>query len=444
MKSGSALICLRIAVFLVLTGMLLAGTGCGSNAHLAVTITETGTPIATVTPIATPKPTPVASPSTTATPTVSTTPTATPTAVGAVALWVENAEGNYVMEFKGDTLTTPGASVPSPNAANMSANISPDPAGITFDASNNQWVSVCGSQTPVNHGSITEFKAATVAELPTNSAPAADVILKDDGTGNLVNCPWTMTFDAIGNLWVANSNEFGVLNPGQGFVTKYLPGQLGSSGSPTPNITLTDPTEFVSPTGVIFDASGNLFVSDFGPSQTPFPNIGGPGKIWVFKAATVAALVPGTNKHKSDASLSDPSTVTPVNGAFDHNGNLWVADCDANFVAGTMGELYMFPKATLTTGATSAKTIFQTTSITTPNGVENTIECPGGIAFDAQGNLWYTNFFNEFGNGGVGEFLQSQLSATGTSSPTPNIFLDGDSARTNFNAPIGLTFGPGV
>jgi secreted PhoX family phosphatase len=237
-----------------------------------------------------------------------------------------------------------------------------------------------------------------------------------------------MTFNSS-NLWVANSNLLGGAGPG--FVSEYLPGQLAVSGHPTPNITLTDPTQFVSPTGVVFDSAGDLFVA---VDSTRFAV----GPVWVFKAATIASLSPGTNTIKADAKLSDSTTVESINGAFDSTGNLWVADCGAN----STGEIYMFGKAILTTGAASATTVFQSASITTPNGTENTIDCPVGIVFDAQGNLWYTNFVSRKVDGAVGEFTASQLKAVGKSTPTPNIFLDGSPGGANFDGPIGLTFGP--
>ena len=363
------------------------------------------------------------------------TPTPTPTAL---ALWMENAHSENVHEFKGTVLTRSGVSVPNPNLTNQSPDFrSPlggDTAGISFDPANNQWVTNCTGNTG-NKGNITEFKLSTLKTLGSNSAPNANVVITDNGSGKLVNCPWGVTFRS-GNLWAANSDQ-NINPPAPGFVTEYLASQLTASGHPTPHITLTDPVEFISPTGVIFDGSGNLFVVDFGPEQ--FGRFAA-GKIWVFNAATINSLAVGTNSKRSTAHLSDPGTLTPVNGAFDRGGNLWIPDCEAN---GT-GELYMFPKAALTTGATRAQTIFEATPITTPNGTENSIECPGGIAFDAAGNLWYTNFesMNNLISGAVGEFTRSQLLVGGTSKPKPNIFLDGNSASTNFDGPIGLAFGP--
>jgi hypothetical protein len=427
----------RIGVAVAMLALAVLGGGCSGNSNNVefVVPTRTPTPAVTSTPTPAITSTPTPAVTTTATPTPS-GPTSTPTAVVPAALWVENALANSVTEFKGATLTTPGPSVPAAAVTNMSADLKTDPAGITFDSSGNQWVSVCGSAT--NHGSITEFNSAAVKALATNPTPPANVVLSDDGTGKLVNCPWSMTFDP-GNLWAANSNENGFT--AQGFVTEYLAAQLTVTGQPTPNFTLTDPTQFVSPTGVVFDSTGDLFVSDFGPTQSPFPAGTGSGAVWVFKAATIAGLT-GTKTIVADAKLSDATTMAPVNGAFDSIGNLWVADCEAH----STGEIYMFPKAVLTTGSTSATTIFQSTSITTTNGAEDTIDCPGGIAFDASGNLWYTNFSSLKVDGAVGEFTAAQLlTALGTTSaPTPTIFLDGMPGGANFDGPIGLIFGPQV
>ena len=410
----------RMAVAMVMLALVVAASGCSSDHTSGAPAPVT----ATATPSGRPSPTPTATPTPTPTP----TPSPTPTPTLKPALWVENALGNSVVEFKGNTITNAGAFVPTPAVTNKSPDFS-DPAGVTFDSSKNQWVTNCTGSTS-NHGSITEFKMTTLNQLPSSGSPLPDVVVSDDGSGNLVNCPWTMTFNS-GNLWAANSNE---MTAPPGFVTEYQPSQLGLNGHPTPHITLTDPSEFTSPTGVLFDSSGNLFVTDFGPGQ--FAKAGS-GRIWVFKAATVASFAPGTNNKKSDVQLFDPTTSQPVNGALDSSGNLWVADCAAN-------ELYMFSKSVLTSGASTATAIFKSTSIITPNGSEKTIDCPGGVAFDKQGNLWYTNFFGAVPqvSGAVAEFTKSQVSATGTGTPTPNIFLDGNTGASNFDGPIGLTFGP--
>jgi hypothetical protein len=277
------------------------------------------------------------------------------------------------MEFKGGTLSSPGVSAPDAALVNQSMNLPPNTAGVSFDSFNNQWATVCGNNSG-NHGSITEFSAAAISQLASNSAPAASVILSDDGSGQLVNCPWGIVFDTAGNLWTANSNEYQDI-PGAGFVTEYQPGQF-VTGHPTPHVKLTS-NSFISPTGVVFDSAGNLFVSDFGPGQFS-PQNPGSGGVLVFKSSTIAGLVPATNDVTADAVLYDTSTWAPVAGAFDSNGNLWVSDCGA----APSGELYMFPQAVLTSGATTAAAVFQASSVVTPSGTQFSIDCPGGIAFD--------------------------------------------------------------
>ncbi|HEV3109758.1 MAG TPA: hypothetical protein VGY99_04610 [Candidatus Binataceae bacterium] len=175
-----------------------------------------------------------ASPALAATPTPTKKPTPTPTPTPR-ALWMENAHSQNVHEFKGVILTKLGASVPNPSLTNDSPDFrSPlggDTAGINFDSSNNQWVTNCAGNTS-NNGNITEFKLATLKALTTNKEPAANVVISDNGSGKLVNCPWEVTFKS-GNLWVANSNQ-NVNPPVPGFVTEYLPSQIVSRSSYSP------------------------------------------------------------------------------------------------------------------------------------------------------------------------------------------------------------------
>jgi hypothetical protein len=445
--------CLGLATIMLSVAMIAGGCGSGSNNNInlfrptatptAMVATPTPSPATSVTPTSRVSVTPTSAVTTTPTAITSVTPTSsiTPTATATpakVALWVDNttnsAPNPYVDEFTGTTLTSPGATVaPTPTAKNLSAQIAPDTSGVSFDGSDNQWVSVCGSKADL--GSLTEFKTATLATLTgkPSAAPTPDVIISDSGSGASVNCPWNTTFDTKGDFWVANSNEF---TAPPGFVTEYQPTQLTATGKPVPFVTLNDTTDkFVSPTGVVFDSAGDLIVSDFGPDQfTPAP--AGSAKVLVFNAATLATLKAGANDVKASATLTDPSIGSPVNGAFDTSGNLWEADCGAS-------EIYMFPKAALATGAAAATAIFKEVTVTGTS--EKSLNCPGGVTFDSKGNLWYTNFFGVGTgvNGAVGEFTAAQLAAAPASStPQPTIFLEADTTGTAISFPLGLTFGP--
>lgn len=423
---------LGLAPTLLTVAIIVAGcSGNDNRVFLAPTATPTRSTV-TPTPTKAVSPTPTGAASVTPTST-GPTPTATP---AKVALWVDNtANGGSnpnVAEFTGATLTSPGVTiVPTPTVKNLSPEIAPDTSGVTFDNSDNQWVSVCGAKgTPTDFGRLAEFSNATLKNLKASPMPTPDVLISDIGSGKSVNCPWAATFDKAGDMWVANSNQN---TAAPGFVTEYQPAQLAApGGSPTPFVTLSDTTDkFVSPTGVLFDPAGDLIVSDFGSSQ-----FGGAtaGQILVFSAATLPK-VGGPADLTATAKLSDPSTASPVNGALDSAGNLWEADCGAS-------EIYMFPAATITTGATKATVILKATPVVTPNGSENSLNCPGGVTFDSAGNLWFTNFFSTVKGvaGAVGEFTPAQLAASG--SPSPTIFLEGDTTMNGLDFPLALTFGP--
>lgn len=351
------------------------------------------------------------------------TPSPSPSPLG---LWVANRGANggaeSVVEFTGTTLSSPGASVPTPPLTNSSASLN-GPLGLTFDSSNNQWV-VNRAANPAN---IAEFKFSTLQNLAANPAPTPDVTISDDGIGTLLSAPQLITFES-GNLWVANFASGN--NTNRGFVTEYLANQLASSGTPSPTVTEADP-EFLGPDGIAFDSAGNLFIADFSA-----------GEVFVFTASKVSGWSGGVTD-SSDAQLSDSTSLNPTSAAFDQSGNLWVADCEGETPGA--GELYMFPKSSLTTTTPTATTVFTPVGVTTPNGTDQSLNCPGSIAFDQNGNLWYSNYLSSDGAGGsVGEFLKSQLTATGTSSPPPNIYLEGDTGATVFNTPEGIAFGPAL
>jgi hypothetical protein len=333
---------------------------------------------------------------------------------------VANRGSQTVVEFAGRVLSSAGVSIPAIAATNSSPDLN-GPLGITFDSSNNQWVGNRDGNT------LTEFKLSTLRNLAINPAPPADIVISDDGSGAFVHTPQLITFRKR-NLWVANYRSGIAPGEGNGFITEYLATQLTSSGSPVPAVTQVDTADFRGPDGINFDSSGNLFVADFDA-----------GKVWVFKAATVAGWSGIGVDTPSDANLSDASSLQPTSVALDRSGNLWVADCEAE--AG--GEIYMFPKSSLTTTTSSAATVFTAAPIATPNGSDQTLNCPGAIAFDKDGNLWYTNFISNAGAAGaVGEFARAQLATGGSSSPTPRIFLEGDTGRTVLDSPEGLAFGP--
>jgi streptogramin lyase len=134
-------------------------------------------------------------------------------------LWVSSLDNSHLVRFSAAQLTASGS--PTPPII-ISSNDLNQPGQMAFDSSGNLWVTNAGNSTVVSF---------TPAQLAASGAPAANVVLGDDGSGSL-STPWGLTFDSSNRLWVSNYTT--------GTLSKYGPGQLTASGSPTPRKSLTN------------------------------------------------------------------------------------------------------------------------------------------------------------------------------------------------------------
>jgi hypothetical protein len=220
--------------------------------------------------------------------------------------------------------------------------------------------------TSSNPGSTAITLRGAAINIDTSSDPAqvggaADVI-----TATLTgpNEPFPLAFDSSGNLFVGYQ--------GGTTVSEYAP------NSTTPTATLTGLKNGAG--AMAFDSSGNLFVANLGDN---------------YAGTTVSEFAPD--------SITPKATLTGLNAptalAFDHNGNLFVANYFGNSVS-EFAPGSTTPKATLTG-----------------------LNTPRALAFDASGNLFVAN---RAGNT-VSEF------APGSSTPTATL--------TGLNSPIALAFG---
>ena len=133
-------------------------------------------------------------------------------------LWVSSEGNSKIVKFSASQLTTGGTPVPPVVITSPSVN---EPGQMAFDASGNLWVANAGNDT------VVEF---TAAQLTASGSPAATVILSNDGSASL-STPWGLQFDSTHRLWVSNYAT--------GTLSKFAPGQLSATGSPTPRISLT-------------------------------------------------------------------------------------------------------------------------------------------------------------------------------------------------------------
>lgn len=178
-------------------------------------------------------------------------------------LWVSDNGSNAVFVF------TPAQLAQTNTAAVPNVSITSNPAftgplGITFDALGDLWVANNGSTT------IFEFKAAHLPGVTTGAATNAavslipDVTLSDDGKGS-IQAPWALIFDSNGDLFSSNANA-------PNTIVEFSKNQLGMTGSPTPFVTVS-PTLVAgnstlnAPNGIAFDNLGDLAAIS---SATPF------------------------------------------------------------------------------------------------------------------------------------------------------------------------------
>ena len=85
-----------------------------------------------------------------------------------------------------------------------------------------------------------------------NVAPTSTLAQHGPGSG------FAMAFDAQGDLWVANATTGGPTNS----ITEFTPSQLAAGGTQAPAVSIATGTTF-EPTGLAFDAAGNLWAANF-------------------------------------------------------------------------------------------------------------------------------------------------------------------------------------
>lgn len=154
--------------------------------------------------------------------------------------WVTNFTGNTLAHYTSTLLATSGNPPANVTISALAGSLN-SPVGLAFDSDGSLWVTNQGTDTVVKY---------TAAQLGTGGSIAPAVTLSPDGSGSL-NLPLGLAFDSTNNLWVANA-------VGQS-VVKFSPGQRGTTGMPTPDVTLTSPA-FTHPTCVAFDKAGSLWV----------------------------------------------------------------------------------------------------------------------------------------------------------------------------------------
>jgi hypothetical protein len=211
-------------------------------------------------------------------------------------LWVAEQGDDKLVEFTPSQLAASGS--PTPHTTLTSSDLD-SPVGIKFDSLGGLWVANQFADT------LTLF---TASQLAAGGAQTPTVILTPDGSGS-VDAPFALAFDRKGNLWASNLTD-PTLHLGT--IVEFSPSQLASSGSPTPTITITSvavgATDSLNvPSGLAFDRSGNLWVSNFSSD-----NFGSLAKFTANQLAAGGALTPNVflDSNAGGTNLDQPLLLT--------------------------------------------------------------------------------------------------------------------------------------
>jgi len=319
--------------------------------------------------------------------------------VGSKGLWVAN--GTNVVEYNPAQLGS-GTGATAPHVS-INSEVFGSPQGVAFDPMGNLWVvdtaaNVKGAATPA----LYEFSAAQLAALATDNAPEPVAII----TSTFMQGPRQIVIDVLGNAWIADPTANAVLT--------YTATQLSQTGNQAIGPVLVIASDqFVNASGIAFDSTGNLWVSNSGTTAAIGTTI---VEISKAKIPAIPEMGTATPKVVSDASIGNANGTVqaPWGLAIDSSDKKWWSNSSTSTINSDAGT----PVAS--TQVDSAATLDQ----------------PHGICIDDVGNVAVVSSNGAFG---IAIFNPNQL-RQGT--PAPATFIVG--AATTLHAPQGCAFGPTV
>jgi sugar lactone lactonase YvrE len=296
-------------------------------------------------------------------------------------LWVADLSNNRVLEYTTPLSTHEAASIvigqpdfTTANAATTSTSLYA-PQSVAFDKSGDLWVA------DFQDNRVLEYKAPFV----THETALLAIGQPDFGLGTPASTstgldgPHGITFDASGDLWVADFGYNRVLEYTPPFATHEAASLVIGQPNFTATGAATTSTGLRNPAGVVFDSSGNLWVSDYLNNRileytTPL------------STGEAASLVIGQpDLTTGTATTTSTGLYLPYGITFDASGNLWVADSSNNRIFEYTTPFSTHEAASLVIGQSSFTTISPATSSTGLSG-------PFGITFDTTGNLWVGDY----------------------------------------------------
>jgi len=364
-------------------------------------------------------------------------------------LWVADTSNGRVLEFTKPFTSGESASVVLGTASfNVSASLNTpnstdigQPSGLAFDSSGNLWVS-----DSINNR-IVEFMAPLTTGENESKVLGQDNFTGGNNPDNIatqsdLNYPRGIAFDPSGDLWVADSGFYRVVEfqaplttgESEAFVigqTNFTSGVQDIPGCPQSCTALTSPTSLNGPTAVAFDSSGNLWVAD--PHGGRILEYNKP--LSTGESANLALGVPNLNSVPGLFCV-DPSAGCIGFGddlTFDKAGNLWVSDDTFGRVLEFTQPLSMGENASLVIGEPD---LTASSSVAGPtNATQSTLYGVDGVAFDASGNLWVC----DGGNNRVLEYLQGAVASSSSSSSSSVAISSTTSSSSTASVSISST-----
>lgn len=324
----------------------------------------------------------------------------------------------------------------SSNSPPPTQNTTPNATSLTLDTAGHLWVAgdtprVLRFSPPFSNG----MNADLVIGQVNYTSSISSVTQSNFSYGAALN-PTGVVVDSSGDLWVSDGGNCRILE----FVPSFLNGMNASLVLGQPNFTSSGtytPTQntLCSPgdqgNAIAFDASGNLWVADESGSRVlefkpPFLN--DMNASLVIGQAVFTSSNTGCTQNQFD--------VAPVTLTFDPSGNLWVGDV-YDRVLEFVPPFFNGMNASLVIGEPNFTTCNNSYS-NPPSCValapsQSNICMPDGLAFDALGNLWVSNweysrvleFKPPFSNGMNASSVLGQSVFTSSTTGTPQSQLEG-------------------
>jgi sugar lactone lactonase YvrE len=233
------------------------------------------------------------------------------------------------------------------------------------------------------------------------------------GTNAVFSDPAAIVVDAIGNFFVADSQNHAIRKITTNGVVTTFAGQLGISGSA--NDTGTN-AQFNSPSGLAFDQSGNLFVSDTGNST-----------IREITAAGVVSTFAGVAGSSGflDGAAGNAQFSSPLGIAVAPNGTIYVADSGNHCIREISGGVVStFAGSPGIWGSADG------------SGTNAQFNGPVGLAFDSGTNL----FVSDANNNTIRKITPNGTVSTFAGAAGADGSTDGALANARFSSPAELAF----